>query len=237
MDCSELDELSERVAQLSGLAASRHQEYLALVSERAQLDRFLELAPRAVATLEELSTRLFGEILDEIESNLTHAVREVLGQNRTVVSERRTVGNRLQVHFSIHSGEDPDHQEDILRGQGGSVANILSVGLRLIALSQLDPYRHRPFLVLDEQDCWLKPELVPRFMQLIARIARRLGLQLLVISHHPVDTFASAADRILELVPNQDEGPRVRCRPLREKRLADPNGPEPEEEADVASVD
>ena len=39
--------------------------------------------------------------------------------------------------------EGDQHQdgqaEDILTGQGGSVCNILSVGLRLIALSQLDP--------------------------------------------------------------------------------------------------
>jgi ABC-type thiamine transport system ATPase subunit len=100
--------------------------------------------------------------------------------------------------------------EDVLTGQGGSVCNILSVGLRLIALSQLDPARHRPFLVLDEQDCWLRPQLVPRFMKLIADIARRLDLQLLVISHHGVDLFAHVADRVFELAPDREHGVAVR---------------------------
>ncbi|MGE4470006.1 MAG: hypothetical protein AB7D47_07735 [Desulfovibrio sp.] len=218
MDFSALDELSERVAQLGGLARSRHEQYLSSRREHDEIGRFLELAPKASQTLDQLSSTLFGELLDEIETNLTHAVREVLGQDRTVISERSTKSNKLQVHFSIHSGSDPEQREDILSGQGGSVANILSVGLRLIALSQLDPFRHRPFLVLDEQDCWLKPELVPRFMKLIAQIAERLGLQLLVISHHPVDKFSTAADRILELIPDDEHGPRVRALRTEEDR-------------------
>ena len=96
-----------------------------------------------------------------------------------------------------------------MTGQGGSVCNILSVGLRLIALSQLHPERHRPFLVLDEQDCWLRPALIPSFMQLINEIAARLELQLLVISHHPIDLFAGAADRIFELRPDREHGAAV----------------------------
>lgn len=209
MDFSELDELAERAARLSGLAQSRHEEFMRARRELCEVATFLDLAPQAARTLEELSTALFGEILDEIEANLSHAIREVLGQDRTVTSERSIKNNKLQVHFSIYSGGDKEQLEDILSGQGGSVANILSVGLRLIALSQLDPHRHRPFLVLDEQDCWLKPELVPRFMKLIAQIAHRLDLQLLVISHHPVEKFATAADRIYQLLPDAERGPSL----------------------------
>ena len=83
------------------------------------------------------------------------------------------------------------------------------MGLRLIALSQLDPARHRPFLVLDEQDCWLRPDLVPGFVRLIAAIARRLGIQVLYISHHPVDLFADQADRVYILRPGRENGPRL----------------------------
>ncbi|MGE4290786.1 MAG: hypothetical protein AB7E32_01125 [Desulfovibrio sp.] len=207
MDFSELDELAERAARLSGLAQSRHEEFVRAQRELCEVGSFLALAPQAAKTLEELSAALFGEVLDEIEANLTHAIREVLGQERTVTSERSNKNNKLQVHFSIYSNGDEERQEDILTGQGGSVANILSVGLRLIALSQLDPHHHQPFLVLDEQDCWLKPELVPRFMKLIARIAERLDLRLLVISHHPVDKFATCANRIYQLQPHAEHGP------------------------------
>ena len=119
---------------------------------------------------------------------------------------REVKNNRLQIHFQIQRSGNSDEIEDIMTGQGGSVCNILSVGLRLIALSQLSPERHRPFLVLDEQDCWLRPALIPRFMKLINEIADRLELQLLVISHHPIDLFAGAADRIFELRPDRELG-------------------------------
>lgn len=205
-----LDEARQRLARLSALAETAHAEHGRLRAELAGVRDFLTLAPRARDTLEELSTALFGRVLDEVELNLTHAVREILGQDRVVATRREVRNNRLQIHFEIHNQGDGERVEDVLSGQGGSVCNILSVGLRLIALSQLQPETHRPFLVLDEQDCWLRPALIPRFMKLIGEIADRLGLQLLVISHHPLDLFADTARRIYELRPDRQHGTSIR---------------------------
>jgi len=127
-----------------------------------------------------------------------------------VTTLREVKSNRLQIHFQIRNRGREDEVEDILTGQGGSVCNILSVGLRLIALSQLPEQHHRPFLVLDEQDCWLRPALIPKFMKLINEIANRLELQLLIISHHPLDLFAGSADRIYELVPDRETGAEIK---------------------------
>ncbi|MDD3313636.1 hypothetical protein [Pseudodesulfovibrio sp.] len=205
-DLPDLREAERRYDRLAALAEAHHAEHARLRDALAGARDFLTLAPAARQALEELSTALFGKILDEVEANLTHAIREVLGQDRVVTSLREVKNNRLQIHFQIRNQGDEDQIEDIMTGQGGSVCNILSVGLRLIALSQLEEARHRPFLVLDEQDCWLRPALIPRFMQLINEIAARLGLQLLVISHHPIDLFAAAADHIFELRPDREHG-------------------------------
>lgn len=202
----ELAALRRRLDRLQGLAQERAKSHEETRAQRDQAQDFLELAPRSEALLEELSTSLFGEILDDVEANLSHALREILGQELSVRSKRETKGNRLHVTLFM---ESPEGEEDILVGQGGSVCNILSVGLRCIALSRLDPGVHRPFLVLDEQDCWLKPELVPVFMKLLKRIATALGLQVLVISHHPLDLFATHAQRILELKPRRKGGASV----------------------------
>lgn len=199
-------ELERRLDGLAGVAETRHKDYLRAAAEMKGITAFLDMAPKAEALLEKLSQSLFGELLDEIEANLTQAIREILGQDRVVKSERETKAGRLQVSFHV---ENQGQVEDILVGQGGSVCNIISVSLRLIALSQLDPARHRPFLVLDEQDCWLKPELVPRFMKLIRTIAERLNLQVLVISHHPLDLFASQAETIHGLSPSREHGVKL----------------------------
>ncbi|QJB58383.1 hypothetical protein [Pseudodesulfovibrio sp. zrk46] len=207
---SELRAIERRLDRLSALAEGLHVEHERVRAVLASERDFLVLAPKARDRLEELSKALFGQILDEVELNLTHAVREILGQDRVVTTEREVKNNRLQIHFQIQNQGNEEEIEDIMTGQGGSVCNILSVGLRLIALSQLPDERHRPFLVLDEQDCWLKPALIPKFMKLINEIAQRLELQLLVISHHPLDLFAGAADRIFELRPDKEAGATVK---------------------------
>ena len=198
--------VQSRLHRLSALAERLHAEHGRVRESLLGVRDFLVIAPQARDRLEELSTALFGKILDEVEANLTHAIREILGQDRVVVSEREVKSNRLHIHFLIRNQGREDELEDIMSGQGGSVCNILSVGLRLIALSQLPEESHRPFLVLDEQDCWLRPGLIPKFMKLIQEIATRLGLQLLIISHHPLDLFAGSADRIYELTPDQKKG-------------------------------
>lgn len=210
MDPSELpdlDSLERRADRLSARASSRMDDWLGLRSESLRTEEFLELAPSAAERLEELSTALFGELLSELETNLTHAIREILGQDREVKAVASIRDKKLQVDFQIMN---QGGEEDIMVGQGGSVCNILSVGLRLIALSRLNPEAHRPFLVLDEQDCWLRPDLVPRFMELISTIARRLGFQVLVISHHPLELFAESADNVLALEPDRKNGVSIK---------------------------
>ncbi|QGY39625.1 hypothetical protein GM415_05655 [Pseudodesulfovibrio cashew] len=202
----DIREAERSLDRLEALAESLHNEHGRVRSSLGAEREFLVLAPEARDRLEELSKALFGKILDEVELNLTHGIREILGQDRVVFTEREVKNNRLQIHFQIQNRGRDDEVEDILTGQGGSVCNILSVGLRLIALSQLPEEHHRRFLVLDEQDCWLKPALVPKFMKIINEIADKLSLQLLVISHHPLDLFAGAADRIFELKPDRERG-------------------------------
>ena len=97
------------------------------------------------------------------------------------------------------------HNEDLLRGQGGSVHNVLSVGLRMFALARLNKDLHQRFLVLDEQDCWLRPELVPRLVKIVHLAARELNFQVLMISHHDIGLFEKYADKIYRLEPDGQE--------------------------------
>lgn len=174
-------------------------------------EAFLEIQPKVAERLELLCRDLFGEILDEVERNLTFALREILGQDLRVVSTREVQRGKVAITFGIEREGKP---EDILTGQGGSVCNIISVGLRLIAMSQLDRKQHRRFLILDEQDCWLRPDLVPKLMSIIYTIAQRLNFQILVISHHDVNHFREFADRIYRILPETKKGEGVKVEVL-----------------------
>jgi len=202
------DELRQRYQALAWKAQAMEDELRRESKALDEIEAFLGLEPQVSERLERLSTSLFGDILEAVEKNLSYALQEVLGQNLKVVTQREVKGRKVNITFAMERDGRP---EDILRGQGGSVCNVLSVGLRLIALSQTDPQEHRRFLILDEQDCWLRPDLVPRLMAIIHTIARKLRFQILVISHHSVELFREHADRIYRILPPAapDQGARV----------------------------
>ena len=166
-----------------------------------ELGAYLALAPEVEAALETLGHELFGKVAGVIERQLTFALQEVLGQPICLKVEREFKRGAATMSFHI---ERCGEKEDILRGQGGSVANILSVGLRIFALSQLDGKVHRRFLVLDEQDCWLAPELVPRLVRIVRDAGTALGFQVIMISHHAAAAFQPFADRVYRFVPTAD---------------------------------
>ncbi|MCX7822553.1 MAG: hypothetical protein N2260_03800 [Syntrophobacterales bacterium] len=173
-----------------------------LKGELEDIKSFLERYPLIVSRLEELSKKAFIATLREIEENLSYALQDILGDDIRVKSQVETKRGKFWIQFYV---EKDGYKEDILRGQGGAVCNILSVGLRLIALSQLEEKYHRRFIVLDEQDCWVRPDLVPRFMKIIYHIAEKLSYQVLVISHHDVDFFRDYADSIYRFIPDGEK--------------------------------
>lgn len=163
------------------------------------IQEYLGISDQVTEALDSLSQKLFEEVLGMLQDKLSIALQEVLEQPiefKATASFKRGAAN---VDFSV---QRDGNSEDVQRGQGGSVQNVLSVGLRLFALARLDPQEHRRFLVLDEQDCWLRPELVPRLVNIVHRAAKQLGFQVIMISHHDVGLFEKYADKIYRFTPH-----------------------------------
>lgn len=160
--------VTERV-QLSSLK----QQSLSVVNLKDEVDTLLQqLADFAQAD----SISLYSELLSKLLS-------DVMGKPQEVVLE--TVKKRDKVHLDVYVIED-GKKIDILDGKGGSVCNILVVGMRIVALLQSP---HRRFLFLDEPDCWIEPTLVGRFVAVIKLLCKEVGLQVVYISHHEQSIF------------------------------------------------
>lgn len=196
-----------RTDQLLGKLDDRAKQSRRLADRFGELNAYLAIADRVTVALEQLSEQLFERLLGLVQEKLTIALQEILEQPikfRAVADFKR---GGATVEFFV---ERDGHEEDILRGQGGSVANILSVGLRMFALTTLDESKHRRFLVLDEQDCWLRPDLVPRLVKIVHEAGQALGFQVLMISHHDSAIFERYADRIYEFIPDGKGAVNVR---------------------------
>jgi hypothetical protein len=190
-----------RFDELVGLRRSVLREHADRSERLKAIAEYLGIADAVESALDKLSEQLFGAVTKTIEENLTIALQEVLEQPICLRAERdfKRGGATMDFHV-LRDGQ----REDILRGTGGSVANILSVGLRLFALVTLDKKEHRRFLVLDEQDCWLRPDLVPRLVKIVQRAGKELGFQVVMISHHEIGSFRAYADRIYQFEPTAD---------------------------------
>lgn len=171
-----------------------------------QVQAFLDIADDVTDALEQLSEDLFRRELTVIESTLTKALQEVLEQPIQFRASASFKRDAAHVEFDIVR---EGNAEDIMRGQGGSVANVVSVGLRMFAITMLDPASHRRFLVLDEQDCWLHPDLVSRLVRIVHEAGRALGFQVLMISHHDVGHFLRYADQVYRLTPDRGDGVNI----------------------------
>lgn len=167
----------------------------------AELNAFLALVPAIDDALEKLSGELFGKLAALLEGHLTTILQDVLAQPIRLCA--RPDHKRGSATLTLHI-ERGGQQEDIMRGSGGSVANVLSVGLRLLALAQLDPTKHRRFLVLDEQDCWLAPDLVPRLVKIVHEAGRAMGFQVIMISHHAPSAFEPYGQKIYRFIPGPE---------------------------------
>ena len=194
-------EVRRRTDRLLGKRDDRVSDSRRLAGQFDELNRYLALAGKVTVALEQLSEQLFERLLDLVQQKLTVALQEILEQPIEFRAEAGSKRGAATVEFWI---ERDGKREDVLDGQGGSVANILSVGLRIFALTTLGEDQHRRFVVLDEQDCWLRPDLVPRLVKIVYEAGKALGFQVLLISHHDVALFERFADRIYQFIPCPD---------------------------------
>lgn len=195
------DAIRQQVQQLVWRKNERQRQLDLNKNELAEVLSYLELAPEVTDALESLSNNLFARDLEILEEKLSIALSEVLKQPIRFQAELKFKSNYANVEFSV---ERDENKEDVKRGQGGSVHNVLSVGLRMFALTTLDAQQHRRFLVLDEQDCWLQRELVPYLVKIVHDAGKELGYQVIMISHHELGLFEEYADKIYRFVPKYE---------------------------------
>lgn len=161
--------------------------------------RFLECAPKVQEVLEEAQRRVNQEVVGGLSDLLTYLLQGVMGDpDRAIVCETEVDGRGMsQVRFSVRRSNG--ETEDILSGNGGSIANVVCTGLRLIAVHRAK--RMRRLLVLDEPDCWLSPDRVPGFVGLLQKAVTSMpqDIQVLMITHHDV-TDVEEPVNTLELV-------------------------------------
>lgn len=140
------------------------------------------LHKEVVKVFEALQKRTLSRSVGVFETLLSAILKDVLPEEGSVrlIPEFKSSSASLDILLEKKSG----HLEDILDGNGGAVANVLSAGLRFATLART---QNRALIVLDEPDCWLKPTRVPAFLKVIAEVSRQ-GYQTFFVTHHDLNS-------------------------------------------------
>lgn len=198
-----LNDTRVRLGGLEATAAVLRNQHSDLEAEVAQARARITMAPRVQQMLEALQASAHARTIGAYEAILSGLVQDVMGQAAGQVrltTSQRNGQPALDVDL-IRDGK----VEDVYDSNGGALTNVVCAGLRfaVIARSGL-----RRFLVLDEPDCWLRPDRVPVFFRALAAVCDQAGFQAVVVSHHPVspeDLPASVSFINLSLVDGRVE--------------------------------
>lgn len=201
-DTQRLKKINDKIYELEGIKKERKKRKSEIEQKISSLNQFLSIADQVTQALDQLTNLLLNEVVELLQEKLTIALQEVLEQPIELLIDKTSKRGSIDLSFSINRN---GYKENIMKAQGGSVVNILSVGLRLFALTRLDKEKHRRLLILDEQDCWLHPHLVPKLVKIIKLAAEELGFQIIYISHHDKYIFEEYADKIFKLSYINDE--------------------------------
>ena len=125
------------------------------------------------------------------EKLLTALIEDTLDNNRKI--KMNLAIERGMPALEIYSEKEEGKLEDIYSSNGGSINNIVSVGLRAISLIRS---KKRRLLILDESDCWLKGDYIPKFGAVIQQLSERLGIQIVMISHHNEEDFSDIRNKV-----------------------------------------
>ena len=131
--------------------------------------------------VEELITSCLHEVFDN-----TYSVEFEYGMKRSKTS--------VEVH-SIRKCEDGVVVKRQIDGIGGGVADAISLPLKLIVLLN-DNDLDRIF-VIDEPGKHLSVNHVPKFANFLSTISQKLGVQIIMSSHHTcMDKFADSINEV-----------------------------------------
>ncbi len=217
--------LSENVARMRGRMDAARAEKMRITESVGISRARLEKKDAVEEVLEALEKRFHEKSMGLLESMLSAFLNDVLPRTEQSTSDGKPYHQKVCMEMGTQRGlptlnvqvKNGEQSEDALRGRGGSVANVLSAGLRFIAVARSSGMAGtllgvRPFLVMDESDCWLAPTRVADFARVIQQLSHDFGLQVLIISHHHSSLFKGFPVHLERMENDEDGFPSVRVR-------------------------
>lgn len=178
-----LNQATLRSATLTGVRKTDADTHKRLVTEVSEAKARNDLGADIARIFDALQKRAHERSVGAFERLLSAILRDVMPEEGSVRLLPTFKNNTTWLDVAL---EKSGKLEDLVDGNGGAVTNVVCAGLRFAALSRT---QNRRLMVLDEPDCWLKPERVPAFVRVIAQVSEQTKTQTFFITHHDPSYF------------------------------------------------
>lgn len=164
-----------------------HKTYLVLLEQVTEV-------LRALAELKREEMRL------KVENLVTYGLRSVFKEHLTfrIVAGERAKQSTMELKV-VSNVNGQEVETDIVNAHGGGLVQVIALLLRIVILLFSRPAPAK-VLILDESLAHLSREYLEPAAELLASLSKRLGLQILMVTHSP--EFEEAADRIYSFSKN-----------------------------------
>lgn len=190
-ELSDLVELQQKLVGARGALSKKHAQ------KTDELRQFKEQSieiQKSKAVLDDLIKRFIGFQLDRIKEYVSYGLKTVIAdQDITFDCQVTTKMNKPWVDLLTVNSKGIS--ENALEAFGGSVAQIESLILRVLAILQLKLY---PLLVLDESLNAVSSEYLPATSVLLKELTKQLGIKILLVTHNK--EVLNEADRVYRAV-------------------------------------
>lgn len=191
---------AERISMLKGKRNLLLEQRQTLLSRYDNVTAAIDVAERAKPYFVALkdatdqgAVKLYSELLTSIVHDVMQDYEQKILLTTGVVRNKTTLDIKTVKHGEV---------ESIDEGRGGSISNLISAGLRFISLYKST---NRRFIILDEPECWLAPDLIPRFVSVIERMSDLIGIQTVLISHHASDVISSDNSEVITIAYDKSD--------------------------------
>jgi len=175
-----LQELSDLQQKLIGERSALLRKHSQKIQEVEKLKLETLEIQKAKLVLEDLIKQFIGFQLDKIKEYVSYGLKTVIpDQNIEFDCNVTTKMNKPWVELLTKNSEGVS--ENALEAFGGSVAQVESLILRVLAILQLKLY---PMIVLDESLNAVSEEYLPNLSVLLNELSKQLNIKILLVTHN-----------------------------------------------------
>lgn len=155
-------------------------------NELTQLSNDIEDLEKIHAVITTYAKTYQEGFLRQIEDVVTTGLQAIFETDMVFTIEQVVSGKRLEVKFSLTTG---DLTTGVMDARGGGVGAVIGFLLR-VAILLLVP-NQRKLLVLDETFAQLSVEYLPALSEFIRQLVDSTGIQVIMVTHQPELTEAA----------------------------------------------